>query len=285
MQRNFTIRLALRLIFFISIISFTAPISADAFVLGVHPYLSATELTSRFTPLCDYLSAQLGEEVTVKISATFDVLLDETVSGTVDVAFMGSSNYVRLKQRCDQLVLLGKLKGQQPNLRGAIVVRKDSPIMEVSELKGKRMAFVSHNSTMGYGVTTHVLVHAGVYSKDLAAWQFLKNHENVAYAVLAGFFDAGSVKQEILNQACFDELRVLAPLPEVADHLFVAGPSVSKSEAEAFSRALQALDTLGRHDVLQAIRNDVWAIVPVEDREYDGLRDYQRAIIRFEAGP
>ena len=176
-------------------------------------------------------------------------------------------------------------RGQQPNLRGAIVVRKDSPIMEVSQLKGKRMAFVSRNSTMGYGVTTHVLVTAGIYSKDLATWQFLKNHENVAYAVLAGFFDAGSVKQEILKQACFDELRMLAPLPEVADHLFVAGPSVSRSGAEAFSRALQALDNLGRHDVLQAIRNDVWAIVPVEDWEYDGLRDYQRAIVRFEAGP
>ncbi len=86
-------------------------------------------------------------------------------------------------------------------------------------------------------------------------------------------------------QPCFKELRVLAPLPEVADHLFVVGPSVSPSLAKAVSQALLTLDEQNEHGLLQRIRDDVVAIVPVEDWEYDPLRNYQRAIRRFEAGP
>nr|WP_320113839.1 PhnD/SsuA/transferrin family substrate-binding protein [uncultured Desulfuromonas sp.] len=276
---------ALGWIVFFSIAFCPHGVWSSSLVFGVHPYLSSTELSARFTPLCDYLSTQLGQEVKLKIAVTFDALIDQLIAGKVDVAFMGSSNYVLLKQRCDHITLLGKLKGRQPYLRGALVVRHDSGIKTVAQLAGKRLAFVSPNSTMGYGVTTYVLVEAGIYAQDLAARQFLKNHENVAYAVLAGFFDAGSVKQEIVMQPCFKELRVLAPLPEVADHLFVAGPSVSPSLAKAVSQALLTLDEQNEHGLLQRIRDDVVAIVPVEDWEYDPLRNYQRAIRRFEAGP
>ncbi len=107
---------------------------SSSLVFGVHPYLSSTELSARFTPLCDYLSTQLGQEVRLKIAVTFDALIDQLIAGKVDVAFMGSSNYVLLKQRCEHITLLGKLKGRQPYLRGALVVRHDSGINTVAQL-------------------------------------------------------------------------------------------------------------------------------------------------------
>lgn len=260
--------------------------SAASLRLGVHPYLSAIELNHRFLPLCDYLSQQSHQPVSLVVTSTFNDLLDQLLAGKLDLAYMGSSNYTLLAQRGQKVSLLGQLRGEKQNLRGAIVVRHDSPIAQISDLRGKRMAFVNPNSTMGYRVTTHVLVNAGIRAADLSSWTFLGNHENVAYAVLAGAYDAGSVKQEILHDPRFQDLRILAPLSEVADHLFIAGPSVAPAQLQRLQQAFLALnDNENGRTILRTIRKDIIGIVPATDQDYDQLRLYEQAIPIFEGRP
>jgi phosphonate transport system substrate-binding protein len=269
------------------VMSVATVVQADSLILGVHPYLSTTELHARFEPLCTYLSERTGDDVELQVAPTFNALIDALLQGQVDVAFMGSSNYVLLSRRSTQLVLLGRLHNREGQLHGAIVVPQDSPLQRVDDLRGRQIAFVSPDSTMGYRLTTCVLQQAGIHADDLAGWQFLHNHENVAYAVLGGFFDAGSVKQEILRDPRFGHLRVLVPLPAVADHLFVAckGARLSGERLHTFQQILLSLNETPRgRELLQGIRDDVIAIQPVEDAVYDRLRQYETCVDTFEAG-
>ena len=41
--------------------------------LGIHPYLSSTEIVRRFTPLADYLSRELKRPVTIEIASSYAI--------------------------------------------------------------------------------------------------------------------------------------------------------------------------------------------------------------------
>ena len=48
-------------------------------VLGIHPYLPATELIDRFTPLAEYLSKKMGQPVILEIAKDYQIHIDNVV--------------------------------------------------------------------------------------------------------------------------------------------------------------------------------------------------------------
>jgi len=73
----------------------------------------------------------------------------------------------------------------------AIVVRSDSPIRSIRELKGRTMAFGSPHSTSGNLIPRYLLWDNGVPIQRLKSYANLQHHDAVAKAILKGQFDAG----------------------------------------------------------------------------------------------
>jgi len=65
----------------------------------------------------------------------------------------------------------------------------------VSELKGKRFAFGDEKSTIGRYLSQQYLLQHGITAAGLANYQYLGRHDRVGYAVAAGEFDAGALKE------------------------------------------------------------------------------------------
>ena len=49
----------------------------DSLTLEIHPYLAATELIDRFTPLANYLTQKTGRPVTVTIAGDYQEHIDQ----------------------------------------------------------------------------------------------------------------------------------------------------------------------------------------------------------------
>lgn len=248
-------------------------LNPDSLTLGVHPYLNAAELQRRFAPLCAYLSRVCGRPVQWRILPSFGDMAEQFGQPGLELAFTGPTLYVRLRQQQPHLQMLGSLSDGQGLLRGALVVRQDSPLRQVADLRGQTLALVAPYSTMGCMVPRAVLAEHRLGLEDLAAVAFLGNHDNVAYAVLAGRYAAGAVKQEVLDSLQGAGLRVLAPLPPVADHLFIASPTLEPQLVDCLRTALQQLHLSAEgRTLLRALRPDARCVAPVQDSDYDGLR-------------
>lgn len=248
---------------------------ARVLTFGVHPFLSAVELQQRFAPLLEYIHRRIGMPIKLEISSTYAELTEKCVAEEIDFAFMGPSLYVEASRRNPHLQLLGVVQGQTPGLRGAIIVREDSPLQELAQLKHKRVAFVSPDSTMGFQVPAYILVQQGVCLKDLGAYSFVRNHQNVAYAVLAGRFDAGAIKYEVFEEMRNQGLRILHRIPDVVDHPFIATPRLEKRLADRIEAILQNLhNNENGRKILKMLRPDLVKIAPIYDADFANMRTY-----------
>jgi len=243
-------------------------------VLGVHPFKPATRLTESFLPLARYLSGKLGQPVTLRIARDYQDHLDSVGKGSFDIAYMGPSLYVKLRDAHGAFPLLARQRiGAQPVFHSKIFVRADSPVTDLAGLAGKRVAFGDAQSTMGHLVPRYMLWQAGMSVDRLASYKFVTDHVNVALGVLAGEFDAGAVKEDVFFQYEKRGLRAIATSAPISDHLFVASPRMPPAVVDRLRAILLAMhqDPDGRA-ALQALTPGINALVSVQDRDYDALR-------------
>ncbi len=240
----------------------------------VHPYLPAAELIKRFTPLTDYLSEKTGLDIKVNVTKDYSEHIKHIGEGIADIAYMGPASYVKMTDRYGKKPLLARLEIEgMPVFRGAIIVRKESPLKTLSGLKGKRFAFGDPSSTMSYLVPLYMLINEGVGNNELSEHKNLKSHNNVALSVLVGDFDAGAVKEEVFYKYEDRGLRVLEWTPEISEHLIIANDFLSLEVIEALRNALlQLKDAEDGSDIMRGIKETVTAMVPVQDGDYDNLR-------------
>ena len=256
-----------------------SPADPEPLILAVHPYLSNNELMDRFTPLAEYLAGELGLPVVVKIGTDYREHIVNIGNGIVDIAYIGPAVYVAVVDRFGTHPLLAVIETNgTPDFAGMIAVRFDSPISKLSELRGKEIAFVDPYSTMGYVVPLYMLLQVMNREDVLANSKFLNSHVNVALGVLTGDFSAGAVKEEVFYLLRDRGLVELESSPKIPEHLFIARKNLSPETIEAIRNALFELkkSESGRL-IMNNIKKDMTGMLPIEDSDYDGLRE----ILRF----
>lgn len=249
-------------------------------ILAVHPYLPSTEIQQRFAPLADYLGKQLGRQIQVRVGRDYDQHIDAIGLNSVDITYMGPAPYVKMVSLYGAKPLLARIEvNGKPMLSGYIITTVDSPLRSLGDLRGKRFAFTDPESTMGTIVPRYMLQQAGVGLKQLGSYQHLGGHKDVALGVLSGDFDAGAVKAEVYEEMAPRGLRVLARLPEVSEHLFIARADMPAKQVASLRRALLQLKNAPMGPaILQGIHKGMTNMVPVIDADYDSLRKLERAV-------
>src|SRR5438874_5163483 len=124
------------------------------------------------------LGAQQAQKDASELSTMFTTLLHQPVEtqvvphedlplllgqGKVDLAWLSASQYVRAAPAVPVAKLL---RGGLPFYRSAVFVRKNG-VKRLTDLKGKRLAFVSEQSGAGYLLALQVLLGAGFTEPDL----------------------------------------------------------------------------------------------------------------------
>lgn len=257
-----------------------APAVQEPFVLAVHPYLPAAEITKRFAPLADYLGGVLGRPVAVRVGGNYDEHITAIGRDQVDIAFLGPVEFTRVVANYGRKPALARFEVDgKRNLEGVVFVRSDSPVRTLADLKGRRMAFGDPESTMSHVVPRAMLVEAGVPARSLAEVRFLGSHQNVALAVLGGDFDAGAVKREVFDEFAPRGLRALARTPPTPDHLFVTRSTLPAQDVERLRAALLALASKpGGPAILDRLHKGLTALVPARESDYDALKATVRRV-------
>ena len=137
----------------------------NALILGIFPRYKATETTTKFAPLASYLGEKLGRKVTLVTSKDFDSFWDGVTNQRYDIVHYNQYHFIR-SARSYQVIAHSQEFGKDA-VAGALYVRKDSGITEVSQLRGRTVIFGGGKDAMlSYIGPRYLLMQAGLKEGD-----------------------------------------------------------------------------------------------------------------------
>lgn len=210
---------------------------------GVIPRYNPLVMYKRYQPIMDYLTAETPYRFELKISKDYPEAVRFLQQGITQVSSLGDVTFAEANTRYKAIPILKPLnKAGTPFYRSAIVVRADSPLKNIRDLRGKTMAFGSPHSTSSNLIPRYLLWDNGVGLRDLKSFTNLQHHDAVAKAILKGQYDAGAVKDVVAEKYKSHGLRILvwsAPIPAVP---LVVRMDTPPDVVKALTTALLKLD-------------------------------------------
>ena len=242
---------------------------------GVIPRYNPLVMYKRYQPIMDYLTAETPYRFELKISKDYPEAVRFLQQGVTQVSSLGDVTFVEASTQYAAIpILKPRNKDGLPSYRSAIIVRVDSPLKDIKELRGKTMAFGSLHSTSGNLIPRYLLWENGVGMRDLKSFTNLQHHDAVAKAILKGQYDAGAVKDVVAEKYKSHGLRILAwsaPIPSV--------PLVVRKDAppgliKTLTAALLKLDiTNPEHQKMMQTWDDEfrYGFAPATKGDYQGI--------------
>lgn len=278
---------------FIAVLAF-ALVSADHAVLaqeagepirmGIFPRRNTETTYTMFKPLADGLSQSLGRKVELETSHDFVSFWQQVEKQRYDIVHYNQYHYVRSHKDYGYQVIVHNVEFGQGKISGAILVRKDSGINSLADLKGKKIAFGGGRRAMlAYIVTTYLLRNAGLNEGDYFE-QFALNptkacmatyyHQTAAAGAGDYVLDLPGVQQEIdvneLKYLAVGEKLAHLPWAVRKDHTTELATKIQKYliSLKETSQGQAILDAAGLTDM-----------APAQDSDYDPHRRIIKAVL------
>lgn len=183
--------------------------------LGIMPFNSTLALIKTHQPLVQHLEAGLGRRISVFTSTDYFTYINELLDGRFDLAIAGPHFGVMAQER--GMVILARY---QADLQPVCVVRADSPIKTLDDLRGKRIGLSSRLSISSIGGIKWLHDNGLQLGRD---YQLIERstHGAAVAGVAVGEFDAALTTYTPLKQIPEDvraKVRVL-PLDIHSPHL------------------------------------------------------------------
>lgn len=227
---------------------------------GVNLRYNPISMYKRYQPLMDYLTQNTPYRFELKISRDYLEALRFLKYGTTQLGFLGDIAFVEARLRFGAVPILMPLREDgRPSYRSAIVVPRTSPLNSLQDLKGKKVAFGNLHSTSGNLFPRYLLLSKRVYMQELGSFTNLRNHDEVARAVLRGEYDAGAVNDITAEKYRKEGLRVLAYSDPIPTAPIVVRGDAPKQLVKAVTDALLMLDrTNPSHEKLMSNWDDTF---------------------------
>jgi phosphonate transport system substrate-binding protein len=208
---------------------------------GVISRYSPRSIIAGYQPLMDYLSDNTPYHFNLRLSRTYLETVRQLSEGEVDFASLGNFTYINAHKtygfKCIAMPL--NANGTLDNFDD-IIVRSDSPIQSIEELKGKSFAFASRQSFSAW-IAIWMLDHAGISFEDLSKYDYLSHHDVVAEKVLRGDYDAGMVKTIVAQDYLDKGIRVLKRSPAIPSVPLVVANQVDSAKTKSVLTVLLSL--------------------------------------------
>jgi phosphonate transport system substrate-binding protein len=241
------------------------------------PTTAADKMLRESEPLKAYLEHATGARVELTIPLNYAAVVEAFGADKVDIAYFGGFTYVQARKRFAAEPLVQRDRDQA--FHSLFITQADSPISSLADLKGKQFAFGDVNSTSGHLMPAYFMHQQGVDPDVIARALYTGGHDATALAIANGKADAGALDEAVYARLIKDhkldaaELKVFYTTPPFFDYVWAARKALDPALADAFRRAMLALDAgKPEHkpvlDLLQATR-----YAPADDASYGPLRD------------
>ncbi len=228
-----------------------------------------------WNPIIQYVTEKSGVKLALKIGRTSADTTAYVLTQEVEFVF---SNHLFSPER-DQLGWKVFGRRQMPALQGQIVVPANSPITELSQLKGTEVAFPGPEAFVGYKVPYAHLLNQGLDVKVV----FGGNQNGALAQLLAGKVQAVGGNSQLIESYAKREnkkFRVLWSSEPFQDLALMVSGKVPEKDAQAVAQAFLNMhkDPKGR-DILHQTSQKVGLpadayFIPTSAADYDAYRKF-----------
>ncbi len=240
-------------------------------VLSVLPVESAGAMYERFLPLKYYLENQLKRPVIIRVAKDYESAIREIGEGIVHMAFLDPAAYCEVRARYgNKVVPLARPVGKGGvTSRSVLAVKEKSGIERVADLRGKRLALGSRQSSFSYLIPLAMLNDVRLRADDFAGVDFLEQEDRVALSVLIGDHDVGAMSESVARKYTGDGLKIIKTSEAIPSFVLCASNTLPLGIKTA---VLTALGSLRDREAVSAIDSDMEGFTAAEDRDFDVIR-------------
>ncbi|MCX8084224.1 MAG: PhnD/SsuA/transferrin family substrate-binding protein [Calditerrivibrio sp.] len=207
--------------------------------MGVFPYTNPQKIANDYSYIANNISKYTGCQVLVHSAKDHDDYMLKAKGMEYDILVPCTSCFVALIKNNVKLEVLAT---GHPSFKGAVIVRSDSDITDIKQIKGKKVAAVGKYSFGGFTFLKLKLATMGIDIEKENTVVFLGSTDNIIMSVLNGKVDVGITRLDVLDEQIYrdarKQLKIIyesSPIP----HFPFAVPSTMNSELK--SKILKAL--------------------------------------------
>ncbi|HNY10433.1 MAG TPA: phosphate/phosphite/phosphonate ABC transporter substrate-binding protein [Candidatus Wallbacteria bacterium] len=240
---------------------------------GANSIASASEMLKKRGELAAYLKAELGvRDVEIMLARDYDQALKQLINHETDISWLGAISYVRGSERNKLIPLVKPIVNGATFYRSAIITRSDGAIKTLSDLRGKKVAWVDKNSTSGYLMAKALMREAGIDAdRDLAETDFVGNHTAVVLNVLLGEMDAGvcylGAQNVLVDPVKIARIKVIATTREISTEPITCTDSFPVELRDRVTEAFLRLNENGNPKFTKA-----------SDSDYNSIREVMKLL-------
>lgn len=171
------------------------------FLFGFDLRSSPQEDARQYLPFLNYLTQKTGYRFKLRFTPRDRTIADDLGRGIVQFAAIGAVSTIQAVEKYGIKPLVRGINAEgKAEYCSIIIVRPDSPLRNLIDLKGKRLAFGNTASTLGHLVPRILLLKNNIGLSDLAAHEYTGSHQKCADAVISGRFDACGMQDTMAKE-------------------------------------------------------------------------------------
>ncbi len=260
----------------------------EILIIGRVPAENVLRILKRSQPLIRYLEKELGMRVRFQFAKDYEAMIKGMEKRVYDLVHLGPKSYVEGNKRAGYYAILKPIRHGSATYRSMIIVRKDSGIDTLNDLKGKSFCFTDRESASGYLYPKVLLLKKGIDpDKDFKKVFFTGTHDGVVLNVYHGNFAAGACFDDARKSTFKDEpekieeLKIIARTPPISNEPFAVRPDLDKELVEKISKAFLKLGQSpeGRR-ILETLYPGAGleGYTRVRDSDYDPVREMKKIL-------
>jgi phosphate/phosphite/phosphonate ABC transporter binding protein len=217
-------------------------------VFGMPPSFPTAVAQIELRPFLDYLERKIGRAIDLSVPADYDSLRSGLLAGQIDIANFPPLQYILARHAYPRLRALATQTYEGASTyESFIVVRDDTSIKTLADLRGRRFCYVDRGSTSGYLLPKLHLRQQGLDPDHLfKTIRYSGNHVALLKDVAEGKCDAGGVYSVALFTAgtlgvAASRLRILAVAGQLPFDVICVSPKFPRELVEKLHAALLEL--------------------------------------------
>lgn len=240
-----------------------------------------TEILEACKPFERYISKRLNVDGNAIIVHSVPEMIKLLKDGTIQFAYVSNLDYIRIKNELNILPFAMVVKAGSNTYKATFIVRQDSGLKELKDLKGKKFAYTTKHSAHGY-IFPNLLIKER-FNQPLESFfsstSITKKDSDGILSVLYKSTDVASVSNQTFDIMCQLRPRIRREIISLQESKpFVQGPVFfydnnikDKTLIERLKKEILQMDKIPEGNQILLLFK-VGGFIPAKDSDYNSLR-------------